>query len=262
MGLLERFRVDRGLSWIERLLSIVANVPVFWALVGGSVIAWYARASGWMAQFDTFGLIVAAVGGALLIYLIVSFGRHLNARSRQIATQVELEKIRASSSTINPLDDVFSRVRISTESLRPPYGNIIFEKTFRNCDLVGPCNAAFFKCHFDGNKGDECDAVVIKPLSANPQIQNGLLFLNCTFHQCRFYFITFFVPSDMLEWFNLYNWSGMNWLTAEAPKLIEAKPDTSNESAGQPAPQTEQENAPSAEVGPTFGGGQNDPSAS
>ena len=91
---------------------------------------------------------------------------------------------------INPLESVFSHVRINIADLLPPLALRVNDKTFINCDIVGPAQIYLDRSLMSNSGGESVDAVIGRP-GANSM--NGIIFVNCVFRDCRFYRVTFLV---------------------------------------------------------------------
>jgi hypothetical protein len=213
------------LRTIQRFINNLSAHFTIWQVLYGSGIvsvgaltAWAAAATEWIAAYGPIGWWGAGIIGALLAIL----GFWLIARTRMLFQLVRFRNRVLESSTINPLETVFRNQRIFLRDLTPPIGGVVSGKTFIGCQLIGPANLIFENCHMAGNGGDGIDGIIITK-EARPT--NGLGFSGCTFQQCQFYLVTFMVPEVIYRLYRLYNWEGVNLITAEPPE----EPASSNE---------------------------------
>lgn len=171
----------------------------------GALVGWATWFAGLFQQYAPASWIFAGVIGAL-IGAVVAFLAILTRERMQL---LRFRSYVFSAGQINPLDRLFTSKRLKLVDLSPPVGPFIDNKTFIDCEIIGPGNAMFQDCHFQQNAGEVVDAIIIKP-GLFPR--NGFGFRNCTFTRCRFYLITFMVPEPDFEAFYKHH-SGLNWIT-------------------------------------------------
>jgi hypothetical protein len=173
-----------------------AGVAAGWATWVAGVLQQYAPAS-WM-----FAAILGGLCGALIMALL--------AYAIEKWQAIRFRNMAFNASRINPLDALFESQRLRIHDLSPPYGAIIENKNFIDCDILGPANVVFENCHFSSNQGEIVDALIIKP---GMQPKNGFGFRNCMFRGCRFYYVTFMIPEPEYGSFCSPNHYGLNWIT-------------------------------------------------
>ena len=169
--------------------------------------AWAVKAAEILPRYAPFSWVAAGFVGLMiwgLFLALYGFGKSRIAGAR-------LQNKLTSGTLINPLDSIFERKRIYIAGLCPPVGGIIRDKTFVDCDLIGPANLMFGDgCSFDRNAGEVVDAICLK--NGNSP-RNGFGFEGCSFTRCSFYFVTFMVAETAWDDFKRHNWHGLNWIT-------------------------------------------------
>lgn len=161
----------------------------------GGVTAWAAWAADILSQYAPFSWIASGLGGALivaLIILMVAFGRLKWAQAS--ATN----KWRESVAAISPLEDTFRSQRIRFSDLISPIRPEIRNKTFIDCEMIGPANLAMLATRpggggFNGTGFVDCDWIVVKDKT---RIYNGALLVDCNFLRGVVYKATFYIVAE------------------------------------------------------------------
>jgi hypothetical protein len=216
-------RINRFLATLEWRWSL-GNF-VWAALTGTSFVlpAWATRAAGVFSQYAPLSWVAAGFAG-LLSYAVgiavYGYGRRLIVRARYDA------KFLAESGGIDPLAKVFEGKRIFLNDFILPSNPIVMDKTFVDCEIVGPANIwlASENAINDVRPG-LVDAVA---LSGEKYFNNGFSFRNCTFRSCTFHRVTiFFSPHEVnanakLDWLNWISpFPQQRELLTEEPSKIE-----------------------------------------
>lgn len=160
-------KMQKFLDRFESRLSL-------WILAGGPALAgaitgYTASFSDWVASFGSFAWLLFGLLAALLMSIIVLIGleaRYRSQRSRAIRRWQEASEL------VNPLDDVFTKRRISLADIADPITSEIKGKTFTDCQLNGPAvllsvgttfiNVGFYNCDVIALKRGEvriCNAI-------------------------------------------------------------------------------------------------------
>src|SRR5262249_41363838 len=138
-----------------------------WRALGlGSIVAvaaltgFIANATYWIQPLGPIAYWVAALLAMYIATLIVNGFAKLRVSWHSAAA---IDKWKSDVATINPLDKEFNRIRIKWSDLVHPITNRIKNKTFVDCELIGPANIGpmssdFSDCHFYN-----CDVVVVYP---------------------------------------------------------------------------------------------------
>lgn len=179
---------------IRALLQEASAYVTFWPLVGGSALmgglgAWAAHATTLLAPYAPFSWFASALVGALAFMAVLLAGAAF--RNWIITGNVRRRFYESRPQAINPLDQTFERRRIAIHDITPPFGVVVEGKTFLDCELIGPANIAMSGCTVQGCQYTIVDSVLV---SDTAQLQNGLLFRNCTFLNCHFFRVSIFVP--------------------------------------------------------------------
>jgi hypothetical protein len=201
-------RRKRGLfGMVASNLDTIAAVAKFVipASFTGAVVGWATWFAGLFQQYAPASWVIAGVLGALCGSAIMLLA---------IITRERLQLIRFRNnvfiaSAINPLDNMFTGRRLRLVDLAPPVGAFIENRTFTDCEIIGPANVMFEGCSFVRSGGEVVDGIVIKP-GFLPR--NGFGFRNCTFTRCKFYLMTFMIPEPEFQFFESAH-RGLNWIT-------------------------------------------------
>lgn len=191
-----------GQRWESgRLLWDIAVAVV--SAVGFGIPAWAAAASAWLNAWGPIAWIVAGLMGLAIVlplFLLASFVMTI-VRHRWLMSSI-LRKFYEAAERVNPLQKVFSQHRIRIEDMFPPLTVRIFDKTFIECELIGPAVISIEGSAVFGGGGEAVDAVV----GPTGQItRNSLFFDRCVFRDCRFYKVTFIVAETSYQQFCAQN---------------------------------------------------------
>lgn len=180
------------LDWLEarwktgKLLWDIGRAAV--ALMSFGIPAWAASASAWLDKWGPIAWVGAGFGGVLTLAISLWFLSKM--RNNWISSSIK-RQFYEGAERINPLETVFSHQRINIADLLPPLSLYIDNKTFINCDLVGPAQILLERSSMVNSGGEAVDAVLGRPGAFSA---NGIFFRNCVFRDCRFYRITFLIP--------------------------------------------------------------------
>lgn len=177
-------------------------------MVGSGALAlWAVWATDKLNEYAPASYVAAAFGAALLVAVVNALLAYAKLRLQV----VRFREVVRGTSNINPLEDTFRKQRIRVADLSPPIGGVIKNKTFIDCEIIGPANGLFLPdCVFRGCQGDGVDGLIVREGNF---ARNGFGFEGCVFNNCRFYLITFMVPENLYPVFQNYGWQGLNWLT-------------------------------------------------
>jgi hypothetical protein len=208
---------------MKRILKALSTVEWSWSLalllVGGIssfvVPAWAVRAS---QQFSEYAP-ASWVGAGFVGLLCLSFEYALLAWARAKWVRTEYDKrMMAKGSYADPLAKTYENLRIYLNEFCLPSHALIENKTFINCEIIGPANIML---QIGNNVAEArypiCDAVLLKDDLHN--IYNTIVVRNCIFRQCSFQRITYLVPKEEYQYAK--DWAGFNWITHDVPKSIQ-----------------------------------------
>lgn len=198
--------ISKLLEAFESHLSLISQIAR-WAVVagGGIVTAWAAFISELWVDYAPFSYVVAFFIGAFLavaIFAAYSLLKYFLAKSNYVS------QLKEPKSTINPIDNFFTKKRIHVADLASPISTeFIVGKTFADCELIGPAVIGFFNnCTVASNTFTACDFVKLKQ---GASIHNLLGFENCTLTKCKIYKSTIYVPENLVNQFP----GNINWIT-------------------------------------------------
>lgn len=197
-------------EWQWSLLTFIKGSGI----VGSFALpAWAASASHLFHQYAPFSWVAAGFGGMLIVAL--SYAVYARAYARFIRAKYDA-KMFAGGTFADPMAKTYENRRIFLNEFCLPSFPLIENKTFINCEIIGPSNIVLEY----GNNVQEVrypisDAVLMKP---NHQLFNAIIVRNCVFRQCSFQRITFLVPHSEYEMAK--HWAGFNWITENSPQSI------------------------------------------
>lgn len=215
------------MEWVRKLgtwlWNGLGNIVVLagWA-ASFALPAWAVGAAGIMVQYQPFSWVAAGFAGmltAMTIYAGLGWGRNLwvVAAARQ--------RFYRQTDRFNPMDTLFQRQRIAIADLSNPMEQVINNKKFIDCEMIGPANILLLTStpgasKIVGNKFNKFDAVVIDNDAAP---QSSIAFVDCDFERCSFYNVVLLIQErNAADANNAVN--NMHWITPQAPKPITSNP--------------------------------------
>jgi hypothetical protein len=212
--------LDRFFSKLEWQWSLANLVWGLGALASVGLPAWAVKTMSWFSAFAPLSWVSAGLMG----FLLFCFGFYVYsvARGRVVRARYDVRALEKGGNA-NPMEKVFERKRIFINEFALPSGTFITDKTFVNCEIIGPANIYLVA----GNSVNDtilpnCDAVAIEH---SVQPFNSYGFISCTFRNCSFQRITFLISEKEYANFNHLPW--LQWIagapkpTPEEPALIE-----------------------------------------
>ena len=201
-----------ALGWVDRFVNLWTVFSGAGVAVVGGVTAYAAWATDLFSAYAPFSWVAAGIIGAsltALIFLIVQLGVRLRMKSRYDA------RILASGSMVNPLDRTFQNRRIYINDFVLPSFTVVKDKTFIDCEIVGPANLYWWQGNNAlGSVGPRMDAVFLDPQA---EFDNGITLENCMFRGCSFQRITLFVGEG--DYPAVRDHGILNWISPH-PKSI------------------------------------------
>ncbi|MES1200952.1 MAG: hypothetical protein ABUS57_05835 [Pseudomonadota bacterium] len=181
-------------------------------LVGTGVTAWAASTVHVLQAYAPLSWIFAG----LIAFLILALG---NMAFGVGAFWRTTAKIRASfyreRDRVNPLEQLFRNQRIAIHDLITPFERRVEEKTFIDCELIGPANiyisaSGTGSISFVGNTFLPSETVLVRD---GVHMPNVIVFHNCAFTRCKFYGVTLFFSESSFAIANRLI-SNLHWVTA------------------------------------------------
>jgi hypothetical protein len=206
-----RERFNRLLDTVESRWSLWAHGATLMASF--SLPAWAAWAADIFSQYTPLSWVVAGFCGVFswaIIRLIWNWAYRIRIQAAYDARFVE------HGGNFNPLDATFERRRIFVNDFVLPSHLIIENKTFIDCDIIGPANIYFYVGNqMSPMRAPQIDGVCLDP---SKKFFNGFIFTNCIFRNCSFQRITLFVSQPTYE-----EWKQnplLNWISPPPPPLL------------------------------------------
>jgi uncharacterized membrane protein YeaQ/YmgE (transglycosylase-associated protein family) len=224
----------------DSILSIVQ-----WVLpsgLGAIVSGWAAALTQPLRAFAPFSYVAAGIIGGLVGAAIFALWGYFRLKIAQARYFAEISK---PSDIINPLDSVFQRRRISVSGLKDPMGRPVSDKTFVECEFVGPAVLVPQNCTFEGLVADNCDYAALRADVPSVQIFNGVMMTGCVFRRCRFIncVLIFSQPdADFIDQMVQASGGRVNWLSHRLPSgapspAISQAPNPTGAGTGSQSPQ-------------------------
>lgn len=168
-------------SFVDYLLRILVWLGI---LGGGGMTA----VSIYTSQlYNDYGY-AALVAGFLLGSLILAAAAALAASAYRRFKEGQLYRALAQKqSGFNPKSDNYSDEVFNVADMFHPMSHVLDQKTFHNCDFIGP-GVILFDGHINlvgGGDFVECGDLIFAP--GGTAVTSVLVLRNCTFRNCRFF---------------------------------------------------------------------------
>lgn len=195
-GLLRKLlRIPHEMSavwWVYE--RVVNNWVMLASLFGGGAMTYFATISEWLEPWGPIGW--ASVGLATFVLLVFALTLVNMARAWTNGRRVmaEFTARHLTTTATNPLQDTFEKERIKAWDFYHPFFEHNNQKTFRACEIVGPCNVLLNGVtNMPKSKFRECEFVIVDPSKG---MKGVVSFNDCSFFDCTFYRITFFASAE------------------------------------------------------------------
>lgn len=211
MGIFDRIATAEGaMQFIDRLAR-------WWPLLIGTgavgwLTGWAASAVGAFAVYSPLSWVLGALIGSLLFifaYFLWATGvlRAAHAQIYRAAQQRPHD--------VNPLDASFDKKRIRLADFADPVTRHIKDKTFVECELVGPAVVAFANNSFDGwNGAFACDFVVVRDDKDQFPFQNVIVIEHCHFRSPKFLRMVLMFDKHSANELDRLSSGKIQWLTS------------------------------------------------
>lgn len=174
------------------LYSILEKaIPLVIISSGGGLSIILAKFSAWLANISpiTYGLIFSA--GAITttcIYLLIQ-------KAIKNGIIIKHANTLLSPNTANPLETKFEKKTIKLTDFFSPFYIPHKDKTFDNCEIVGPGNIFFNGCYLNSVTMVGCQIVILN--NTKTSVINVTGFTNCTIINSKFISCTIFIDAKM-----------------------------------------------------------------
>ncbi len=200
------------LSWINTRWALFDRIwPVAVAAIGGGVLTWLTDFMGAYAPASYgFGAGLAALmwlAGSLLVDA---------SKTRRLKNK-QYESLREPKSEFDPLASTFEKKRIWVEDLFLPGYPVVEDKTFLDCEFVGPANIMLVgDGHLTGVTLSNCDLILITPPETP---HNAKFFKSCLIKGGGIFFCTLYCNEHTYRMLRKEMTGDANWLSATPHKL-------------------------------------------
>jgi hypothetical protein len=179
-------------------LNVAESRWSLWNLFAGTTLvasfalpAWAAHTAEIFRQYSPLSWVVAGFVGMFLWAITRWF---FSAAYRIRINAKYDEQFLANGGNFNPLSTTFERKRIFLNDLVLPSHTLIENKTFVDCDIIGPANIYFLiGNNINPIRPPNFDAVWLHPTA---KFTNGFIFAHCIFRNCSFQRLTMFASIE------------------------------------------------------------------
>ncbi|MDF1633279.1 hypothetical protein [Mycoplana sp. MJR14] len=205
-----------------------------WNLAKGSGIvgsfalpAWAVYATDLFARYQPLSWVVAGFAGVLTT--AVAYAIFARARASLIRSAYD-NNLYQRSGFVDPMAATFENKRIFLADFVLPSDLFISDKTFINCEIVGPANL-FLRGNYQVHEQllTMVDAVM---LNGDRNFNNGVIVENCTFRKCSFKRITLMMLPHEYERYKNLDW--LHWISRPGDRQEELPGVLTVEQAEQP----------------------------
>ncbi len=191
----------------DRWFGRIANAATFWQFAPPG---FFALIGGYLAWFSHFSALVWFASG-VVTFVVTAFGFGVIARTKLWRLDAKhRERVGGDSSAFDPMAKVHQNKRLFLRDLAPLGRQIVSDKKFINCEIIGPGNViAAVRSKdtlpfptFKNNRFNDVDCVQIVP---DKPSNNAIYFFDCDFDGCQFYTLNLLFYNRLDE-----SWS---WIT-------------------------------------------------
>lgn len=181
--------VDRAIAWADRAITVGTSSGALWA--GSAVMGGVSGVVAWIGEYGPVGWLVAFVAGALA-FAITSL---VLTKTYAAWVGVKLRKqFYGVADRTDPMKPHYLNERIRLEDLLPPGDDIVENKTFENCQIIGPLNIFPIWIGLEGNLFSSVDHILVTEDAIKElRLSNCRIFRNCRFIKCRIYNVSFLI---------------------------------------------------------------------
>jgi hypothetical protein len=159
-------RWEPGISLAQWAYDRIANN---WtrivSLGGGAAMIYLSTITGWLSALGAAGIFGASVLTVIVIWLGIAAAQVLRIKVRTQKAELDaFNKWKEQVSQINPLSSNYNGIRIAINDLVHPIRRSIENKTFTDCELIGPSNLVLIgNGNYVNVEFNNCYIVVLKP---------------------------------------------------------------------------------------------------
>ena len=195
-------------SFIEKWSGRASNAYTLWPLlpvgIASGMMVYLSTGVTWISQFGAFGWATTGI----LSFLVLSGATFLAgaAREKFVYAKIAREKA-APGDSVNPIEREFTKKRINLIDLVRPSTSYIKDKTFTDCQLIGPMNVILDGVTISGSGFINCNWAVVK---SNITIFNAVALTNVTIRGGDISDLTILVPEGGIEMLRQFPVSPIN----------------------------------------------------
>lgn len=194
-------RINQFLAGVEWRWSLFALIS---AALGSFVIpAWAVRTAQLFSEYAPASWIFGGFAG--LLFAGISFALFAWGRVKWVRANID-SLMSGKGAWVDPLAKSYEDRRIYLGALCLPSFPLLENKTFINCEIIGPANIVpEYGNNIQEPRYPICDAVLLRQ---DHKLFNAVILRNCTFRNCSFQQITFLVPFTERQ--TMGNWDFLN----------------------------------------------------
>ncbi|MFA7307221.1 MAG: hypothetical protein WC026_11165 [Hyphomicrobium sp.] len=195
----------------QLLASVLETATRWWGillpLLGGAMSGYLAYVTSALAAYAPFSWLAAGLTAAL-VFILIGLGA---AKTAELTARWHYtRRITANPPPVNPLDNVFTRRQIKLADIRNPFNAVHSNKTFLDCELIGPGTLLFAgNTTLDGIGFINCDCVSVRE---NVPVHNLIVLQDAVIRGGKIYGMTLLFPETMVEQLNR-EIPGIQWIT-------------------------------------------------
>lgn len=195
--------------------------------------AWAARAAEILSAYAPFSWVAAGICGGFAVS--AAYWLFAASRAKWVRTKYDNTTM-LRGGMVDPLAKTFEAKRIYLSEFVLPSHPVIQGKTFIGCEIIGPANVLLVSGNSVAEgRSPSCDAVALK----DGDYPTNAIFLNgCTFRECSFQRVTFFISAQEVEANRHLNW--LLWI-GHTPEPVQRDINLDGPPAPQPQPNIEAE---------------------
>jgi hypothetical protein len=207
-------RAETFTRWGDRagcLLGLWTALP---SSVMGVLTAYLAAGVGWISALGSFGLLMAGLFG----FALTSIGLAQSSKWKLYRQEVKQRaRLGGTSTAFDPMARVYENKRIYLRDLAPLGRKDVRNKTFINCEIIGPGTAILLMRTdptkppnaFKDNNTFDVDCIEVNPATFS---HLAIAFWDCDFTDCNFYHMSLLFTQRLNE--------SLHWITKDARQAL------------------------------------------
>ncbi|CDY78308.1 hypothetical protein BGLT_01180 [Caballeronia glathei] len=204
-------RIKESDTWLSLAEKVVNWTPMLIGASGSASIAgWAAKSTERLSRYGKAAWIFSALLGGLIFAICFRLWVSSVSQLQEIRLRRRFE---TAPSVVNPLEPVFRKSRISFKDFESPIRGLQKEKTFIECELIGPALIVLSgHTYLNNSSFVDCDFIRLRK-APKLKVFNGIEFENVTFQNCIICKITFLVPPNVVGALQATVKGDINWIS-------------------------------------------------